>query len=711
MYLMIKEYSQCDKLTGCGRFYDSALDKCSFCGNPEWSSNKVKIDHSLYSYDIECYPNFFSLGLEHIATGTYWSFECSPRKNDLLTLHNTLGALAKAKSKMVGYNNIDYDYQLVHFLLENLQFGIDHRHLYEKSQEIFSWSKDEKFKNSIWPDQRHIPQIDLMRIWHHDNKAKATALKDIEFNMRSENVADLPIKPGTMLTYPEMDGMHVYNKNDVIETSKFCLETMTKIAFREKLSAQHGKDFTNYSDTKIGSEYFTIKLEKANPGCTKRVVNGKKVKNQTYRPFVDIGEVIFDYIHFNDPEFNRIKDWLNLQRITETKGVFVDLIAKTHGIEYKFGTGGIHGSIESEIVRSNDDFVIIDVDVASYYPNLAIANNIYPEHLGAGFCNHYLDLYKERQAHPKKQFPTENQMLKLALNSVFGNSNNEYSIFLDPRYTMAITVNGQLLLCMLAEWLHGIKDLRMIQANTDGVTVYLRRKDVPTLRFICDAWERLTGLVLEDAEYKAMYIRDVNNYIAEYTDGKLKRKGAYCHVSIYDDPSTQDREWHQNHSALIIPKAAEAALVRGENIEDFIKNHPVDHDFMLKVKIPRNNRLELRTQFGAAVQQRITRAYVSNDGGAMVKVAPPPEGKVLGNYCKKPGVTNAQYNRRMAELPPNTWCESIHTKNKSVYKDRETSICKGYLMTECNKLSTFDRSNVNYNYYIDEAKKLVEVMR
>lgn len=38
----------------------------------------------------------------------------------------------------------------------------------------------------------------------------------------------------------------------------------------------------------------------------------------------------------------------------------------------------------------------------------------------------------------------ENAMLKLALNSVYGDSNNQYSVFYDPMYTMKITVNGQL---------------------------------------------------------------------------------------------------------------------------------------------------------------------------------------------------------------------------------------------------------------------------
>jgi len=63
-------------------------------------------------------------------------------------------------------------------------------------------------------------------------------------------------------------------------------------------------------------------------------------------------------------------------------------------------------------------------------------------------------------------------MLKLALNGTFGDSNNIYSVFYDPQFTMAITVNGQLMLCMLAERLMTIPGLALFYAGM------VRRKNV-----------------------------------------------------------------------------------------------------------------------------------------------------------------------------------------------------------------------------------------
>jgi hypothetical protein len=141
-------------------------------------------------------------------------------------------------------------------------------------------------------------------------------------------------------------------------------------------------------------------------------------------------------------------------------------------------------------------------------------NQFYPEHLSEKFCDIYSGL-KDQRVHYAKGTP-ENAMLKLALNGVYGDSNNVYSPFYDPLFTMKITLNGQLLLCLLAERLMGIKDLRLVQCNTDGLTIRIHKDSLPSLRFVTNWWEIITGLQLEWANYNRMFIRDVNNYIAEY---------------------------------------------------------------------------------------------------------------------------------------------------------------------------------------------------
>ena len=53
------------------------------------------------------------------------------------------------------------------------------------------------------------------------------------------------------------------------------------------------------------------------------------------------------------------------------------------------------------------------------------------------------------------------------------------------------------------------------------------------------------------------------------------------------------------------------------------------------------------------------------------------------------------------------WSEKVCTKNRSKYTERRTNLQSGWLVRECNDATTFDWSNVDYGYYIAEARKLI----
>jgi len=57
------------------------------------------------------------------------------------------------------------------------------------------------------------------------------------------------------------------------------------------------------------------------------------------------------------------------------------------------------------------------------------------------------------------------------------------------------------------------------------------------------------------------------------------------------------------------------------------------------------------------------------------------------------------------------WDDRINTKNKSVYDIRSTSINAGYLVAPCNNIKDANRDNINYDFYIAEAEKLVKPLR
>ncbi|HEY3487131.1 MAG TPA: hypothetical protein VGL10_03625, partial [Gammaproteobacteria bacterium] len=75
---------------------------------------------------------------------------------------------------------------------------------------------------------------------------------------------------------------------------------------------------------------------------------------------------------------------------------------------------------------------------------------------------------------------------------------------------------GQLLQCVLAEALLRVPGLRLLQMNTDGLTVHVPRSQLQMTEDVCNWWERQTCLELECNFYSFIAIRDANNYIAVY---------------------------------------------------------------------------------------------------------------------------------------------------------------------------------------------------
>ena len=51
--------------------------------------------------------------------------------------------------------------------------------------------------------------------------------------------------------------------------------------------------------------------------------------------------------------------------------------------------------------------------------------------------------------------------------------------------------------------------------NTDGLEYRVSRDYAEVADVVCREWEQLTSLSLEGTQYNRMWIRDVNNYMAE----------------------------------------------------------------------------------------------------------------------------------------------------------------------------------------------------
>lgn len=578
-------------------------------------------------YDIEIYKNIFLLVAKDIRTNELFIFEISQFRDDRVALVKFL----KSLELMIGFNNLTFDYPLLHFLLLQLQknFNIKGRVLVpllkEKADKLIN--SDKPHYNIVWKPL--IKQLDLFRIHHFDNKAKTTSLKMLEFVLRMLKIEELPFDPTHVLSDDEARQLVTYCINDVNTTERLYKEkTLEEVELRERLSAMYGMDMTNWNSPKIG-EQILISIYKQR--------TGKREVGQTKREQIVLKDILLPYIRFESPEFKAIKEWFESKTIKETKGVFSNLPLNELGViepycnyskpmlkkgklktlnvvhkgfQFDFGTGGIHGSIIPGVYIAEDGYIILDIDVSSYYPNLSIKNRFFPAHLSEIFCDIYEDIYHERQRYAKNT--PENKGLKLALNGSYGKSNSEFSPLYDPQYTMSITMNGQLLLCMLAEKVMA-KNAQMLQMNTDGMTIKFRAELYPEIIQICKDWENLTKLELEYKKYSKMVIRDVNNYLAVAEDGKVKTKGCFEHV----------KELHKNQSMLVVPKALEAFFVKGIPVEEFIRNHNDLWDFFKRTKVDKKSQLIGKSENFELPLQRITRYYISNQGLELVKIMPP----------------------------------------------------------------------------------------
>jgi hypothetical protein len=76
----------------------------------------------------------------------------------------------------------------------------------------------------------------------------------------------------------------------------------------------------------------------------------------------------------------------------------------------------------------------------------------------------------------------------------------------------------------------------VVSANTDGIVIKCPRKKKEKLDWIVSKWEKHTNLETEETVYRALYSRDVNNYIAITENGKAKAKGVYGNPGLSKNP-------------------------------------------------------------------------------------------------------------------------------------------------------------------------------
>lgn len=246
------------------------------------------------------------------------------------------------------------------------------------------------------------------------------------------------------------------------------------------------------------------------------------------------------------------------------------------GLEHSIGWGGIHAGKEHyRNLGKQQGRQIYHVDVASFYPRLMIFHNLLTRN--SRKPERFKQIYDWRidlkhQGKKKEQAP-----LKIVINGTYGICKAPTSKAYDPRNANLICLNGQLMLIDLIEHLEVISGFELIQSNTDGLIVSLPDTDeaFEQMDDICYEWESRCNMALEFDEIKALWgQKDVNNYVFEFSNGKLERKGGY--VMELDS---------LNYDLPIVNRAVVEALVHGVPVQTTIRNCDELKEFQMVCKI------------------------------------------------------------------------------------------------------------------------------
>lgn len=637
-------------------------------------------DKIVYVYDVEVFPNVFHCTVKNTETGELHKFEISCRRNQLdelveffhtVNTKYTFGDLYTTDIKLdtnilfCGYNNLHYDNAIINYIIDcyNIMKYKGYRDIcrsvFNLSKVITTSSEDD---NSAWRKWKYMICFDSFDILTmlYSNKLRV-GLKEIQVTMQYKNVQEFVADWQADLPENQIDSMIDYNINDVNSTEELLNRCKKDIDLRIAIEDEYGVRVLSKDGVNIGMKILTQKyLEKT--GQTWWDIKDLRSPMSV----IPLNNVILPFIKYDSPILTRVLNDMKSQIVSpgrkgyENKFVF-------EGLQYSVGVGGIHSVNKPEIIIPKEDEMLIDIDVASLYPSMLIEYEFYPKHLGPEFLEVYKQIKDERIEAKHNGNKVKNETLKLALNGLSGNLQNEHNFCYSPFAVMQIRINGQLLLLMLAEKLTQL-GCRIVQANTDGLFVLLKKDVYSKVNNVCREWEQLTRLTLEEERFKAMYQYAINDYFAITEDDKVKEKGMFITTVKLGKGLTPK----------IIPKAVINFFKNRVSVEETIKGCQDIRDFLMSEKTGK----QWHVEYNNKEQQRTNRFYAS---------------------------TNGAYLWKWKEKDTNRFDISIPCPTEKQYQNMLAA--SGVTLLNYLDDKPIEERKINYRYYIMEAYKIIRELK
>jgi DNA polymerase elongation subunit (family B) len=451
------------------------------------------------------------------------------------------------KNETITFNGDNYDLPLICAAID----GADSEKLKQMSDDIIlnnlrKWEFYKKYNVTEY----QFKTIDIKE----PSFGVAVSLKLYGGRLNAPKLQDLPIEPSALIEDNDLHLMRKYCENDLDTTWLLYTQQPQQFQLRKNMGEQYNVNLMSKSDAQIAESVFRHELEKQKI----KVIKPKVPNNYSFKYNTP------DFISFCSPELN---DVFNLVKsvdftLSEKKAVVMpkqlNKAIPFKNAKYKFGIGGLHSQEKKQIIKCAEDEFLIDIDVASFYPAIILGQNLYPKHLTNKFTEIYRSIVNKRLEAKHTGNTVVANSLKIVINGSYGKFGSQYSFLFSPNLLIQTTITGQLALLMLIEAME-LNGFKVVSANTDGIVVQGKNKDIELMRNTYFEWEVTTGYDLEETHYKAIYSRDVNNYFAYKIDGEIKGKGCYAKANMSKNPETP-----------IIYQAVKSFMVEGIAIEKTI---------------------------------------------------------------------------------------------------------------------------------------------
>lgn len=544
-------------------------------------------------------------------------------------------------------------------------FRLDHYHKSLKQTSI----------NIKWYNLKEytMPPIgDLDRHYYHERLPEAKGMTDRELNIHYRNVFE------RFIPKEYLNEMADYNDNDVYIVAELIRMNQEEVLLRYRISEEYKVDVYSASRSTIADKVI-VKLYSKFTGLHPKAF----IDTKTIRRKILVSEILSDKIAFSTPELNDILSDIRSLTLKGEKGEF-DREFTFMGTSYTIATGGLHSNEIPAVYFENSDSIIVDRDVASYYPNMIRSLKVCQKHLIPKAWFRIADtIVDERLEHKhlakdksldvmeRDKHATAAACLKIVANAgIFGKMGSEKSFLCDKKAMYQVTINGQLFLLMLIEKLE-LAGIHVISANTDGIVTIVPRELEQTADDICHWWEKHLGLELEFTYYTKYVTEGVNSYLTVKRGGSSKFKGRMNPKMFLEDLS-------KGYNSPIVAKCVTEYFINGTPVMETLRNAKSILDFCRTQNVNHKYRLEFTHVVDGKIRtdvvQRNTRFYISSTGGTLMKV------------------------------------ESMGWNERNEEQVKKSSLCAGQRVSICNTVDDTDISelNVNYLYYYNEAMAIIE---